>query len=367
MFLINLLSTLLLNLHFTTSFFPYAQETGHNVLFSPLSLQQGLGMVAEVAEGETKQEILETLCLSPDDAARRLNSKKILENLNQKKSLTLANGAWLSSDFIFTPLETELISFYEASLHAADFKESQEETREEINAWVNSKTKIPELLPEGSIDPFTKLVLVNTLYLKAPWAHSFDPKMGFEAPFYGLEKSLRPIPFMRKLAPYGYLEESNYSVIEMPFKEDLSLFVVLPKEGVFLKEVESKLTTRLLQHWLEDIETESLDLSLPKFKVATSLPAKELFQKMGMKLPFDRHKAQFGLGEGVVITDILHQAVFEVDEWGGTGSAATGVVIGVTCIPLSKQVVVNRPFLIFVADKTTQTILFAGRILQPKI
>ena len=89
---------------------------------------------------------------------------------------------------------------------------------------------------------------------------------------------------------------------------------------------------------------------------------------MGMERPFSPYEAEFDLSDinrHVVITDIVHQAVFEVDELGGTGSAATGVVIGPTSWQERKEVVINRPFLVFVADKTNGLILFAGRVIQP--
>lgn len=372
------------NKHFTTSFYPYAANTNRNFVFSPVSLQLGLAMTSELALGKTHQEILQTMMLPSKGSIRRKGANTILKQLNtgvaigcEPVSLTLANGIWISSKVDFFAAQEKIFNqVYLASLQQADFENSAEYVREEINRWVEDKTakQITDFMPPGVIDNATRLVLVNTLYMRAPWEEPFNPEMTYEAPFFGLEKSLKMIPYMQRTGMFGFLNEFSYNVIEIPFKNSLStqsalaMFIVLPKEGVPLEEVEKKFTTRRLDHWLEDIQTKYLALSLPKFRVATALNAKGILKEMGMELPFSS-EAEFAIGgcdEKLAVTDILHNAVLEIDEDGGTGSAATGIVIGVTCIrDPAEAIVVNRPFLVIVADKTTGIILFAGRIIQP--
>ena len=64
---------------------------------------------------------------------------------------------------------------------AADFAGQPDHMREAINYWVSERTNnlIPELFPDGSIDGGTLMVLVNALYLKAPWLMPFgSPRPG---------------------------------------------------------------------------------------------------------------------------------------------------------------------------------------------
>ena len=44
--------------------------------------------------------------------------------------------------------------------------------------------RIPEILPEGTIDPLTRLVLVNALYFKAPWRSPFEKSATSPGPFH---------------------------------------------------------------------------------------------------------------------------------------------------------------------------------------
>lgn len=371
------------NKHFTTTFYPYAKESAHNFVYSPISLQLCMGMAAELAKGETKTEILNIMALPQTDSIRRCGAEKIFSQLNtglaiegEPVHLALANGAWVSSESPFPPhFETLLKQSYDAAFHSADFQLSSEPVRLEINKWVADNTfqQINELLPTGSINSETKLVLVNTLYLRAPWASPFDSQLSFEAPFYGLEKSLRPISYMRQTAMFGFLEGSDYTVVELPFQQSLStndalsLFIIYPKENSFVDDLEMRFSTRRLDHWISSTEPQLLDLTVPKFKVSSSINAKQVMKSMGMVLPFSA-EAEFDLVDQygkLAITDILHQATFEIDETGGVGSAATGMIMGLTSYREPKQIIINHPFLFVVADKTTGIILFSGRVMQP--
>lgn len=44
--------------------------------------------------------------------------------------------------------------------------------------------KIPNLLPEGSVDPETRMVLVNAVYFKGKWKTPFEKKLNGLYPFH---------------------------------------------------------------------------------------------------------------------------------------------------------------------------------------
>ena len=58
--------------------------------------------------------------------------------------------------------------YYDAELEAVDFANEAELVRQQINAWVESKTanKIKDLIPGGVLNALTRLVLVNAIYFK---------------------------------------------------------------------------------------------------------------------------------------------------------------------------------------------------------
>lgn len=372
------------NKQLTANFYRFAKKNRDNLMFSPLSLQLGLAMAGELAYGKTQQEILQTIFLPEDHAIRRSGALKLLNSIdtaNNPKAeaplFYLANSAWVSSEIAVPPgLNEILIPSYHAELHQRDFAHFPFQTCKEINTWVEDKTvgKIKDLLPEGSVNDQTSLVLINTIYMRAPWRMPFDSQMTYEGPFYGADDAVHSLSYMHQTGTYAMLDEGAYLAVEIPFKgfypdHGLSLFVVMPKEGYALEDLEAEITPQKINHWIRDVEFRTIDLNLPKFKVSSSLNAKNILREMGMERPFSPAEAEFdfaGPNGRVSITDVVHQAVFEIDETGGTGAAATGIVIGTRSAVDAKRVVIDRPFFLFVADKANRLVLFSGRFCQPE-
>ncbi|NXA48164.1 SPB6 protein, partial [Nothocercus julius] len=75
--------------------------------------------------------------------------------------------------------------FYHAGLEPTDFVHSSEDSRKQINDWVEEKTagKIQNLLTTGVINSLTRLVLVNAIYFKGNWEAQFDKERTLERPF----------------------------------------------------------------------------------------------------------------------------------------------------------------------------------------
>lgn len=395
------------NQQFTHTFYSAAQSpdlnSNENFIFSPISLQVNLSMLAEIAQRDTKQEILMVAALPKLASARQRGAKNIILSLNgmmeekqmqtteetevskeaemSKKivpQLLMTNKIWFSWQTSYT-YSTEMIfrNSYQSEIEVLNFKEEPETARQGINQWVAENTfyQIPELMPEGSITEDSRVVLANTLYMRSPWKKPFDPELTDEAPFFGLEKSLRPIPFMHQTDCFGFVSELDYDMIELPFDETtdyinhLSMIIILPKEGKNIQDIEANLATIVsTEALLAPLEPRMINLSLPRFQVSSTTNAKEVLEYMGLSLPFSQ-SAEFEVfsREQIAVTDIVHQAIFEVDELGGLGSAATGTTIGVTSIgEPALDVVVDRPFLFFIVERNKGIILFAGKINQPR-
>ncbi len=68
-------------------------------------------------------------------------------------------------------------------------------------------------------------------------------------------------------------------------------------------------------------------------------------------------------GGGLMISDVKHKSFIEVNEEGTEAAAVTSVEIVLTGI--GNGFYANRPFLFAIAEKTSGTILFAGRVMNP--
>ena len=71
-----------------------------------------------------------------------------------------------------------------------------------------------------------------------------------------------------------------------------------------------------------------------------------------------------GFGQ-LMISDVIHEAFVSVDEYGTEAAAATAVImVGTGEIP---TIAADRPFIFFIRDLETGTILFVGRVLNPAL
>lgn len=107
-------------------------------------------------------------------------------------------------------------------------------------------------------------------------------------------------------------------------------------------------------------------LDLPKFTFTQDLPLADTLQELGMTDAFSG-AADFSNIDGttnLVISDVLHKAFVAVDETGTEAAAATAVVFEDTAIaPEPLEVNIDRPFLFYVRDVVSGTVLFAGRVV----
>lgn len=329
---------------------------GENLLIAPFSISSSLAMTSLGAEKETFRQMCKVLRLPH---CKRLINRSFLtltKDLSTEgaTTLTLLNGLWLQ-DGMSTPQQN--LQLFSENLHFVDFESDPEYAAEEINLWVSEGTNglIQGMIPAGSLDQNSRLVLVNTIYLKAPWLKTFDPEMSYEASFYGTKEIAQSAVYMNQTGNFSYGRGDNYELISLPLQKDgLEMVVVLPNDDVDLSEV--KLPRRA------HFEEKMIDLHLPKFAVNFKASLKEPLQNMGMNLPFDE-AGGFPFGEGkVVITDVIHQAFLEVDEGGVLAAAATATEMGTTSVEELEPFIVNRPFLFAIKDSKTNTFLFMGKV-----
>jgi serpin B len=147
----------------------------------------------------------------------------------------------------------------------------------------------------------------------------------------------------------------------------MTMLVLLPREGQFAT-FETSLDASRIAAIASSLTDQEVELSLPKFKVETTLSLREILAGMGLTDAFAPASADFSGIDGardLFVAVALHKAYVAVDEAGTEAGAAT-VIGGATAAPGEWQVVtVNRPFLFLIRDRATGTVLFLGRVTNP--
>jgi serpin B len=381
------------NNRFALELFAKLQSTKGNLFFSPYSISTALAMTQAGARNETESQMAGVLHFpvsvnrKTDSLSNSLMDKqqfalsfgniiKDLNNRSQKGSytLTVANALWGQKDYGFLKEFLELIeSSYDGRLNEVDFIRAAEAARKTINAWVEKKTndKIKNLISEGVLDSMTRLVLTNAIYFKGNWARQFEEKRTKDAPFTLDDGQKIDVATMYQKAEFGYMETDTFQALELPYvDEELSMVILLPKKFDALDEFEKTLTPENLTQWLADIHKQEVVVFVPKFKMTSQFSLADVLKSMGMKDAFSPDADFSGINgkRDLFISAVIHKAYVEVNEEGTEAAAATGVVmrltsIGPAPIPVFRA---DHPFLFLIRDNLSGSILFIGRVANPK-
>ncbi len=349
-----------------------------NLFFSPYSISVALSMTCAGARGQTRDQIAQALhtksdreCLAADFGS--LNRDLADSILKGEGVLNLANGLWLQKGYDFNSEYLKLMeNIYGAHPSELDFKGDPKSAVEEINKWVSRQTrdKIRELITEGAIDPLTRLVLTNAIYFKGKWDSEFEKKLTKDAPFTSLDSKKTSIPMMHRMGVFGYLTGDGFQALEMAYKEGhLSMFVLLPANGVTLKDFEERLNPDEVSQWLREIKETEVDVYFPKFKKNTPVyPLDSILKTIGMTDAFSKEADFSGMSttKGLHVSAVVHKAFVDVNEEGTEAAAATGIAVRSLSINPQKPVFrADRPFVFFIRHNPTNTILFLGRFTKP--
>ena len=203
-----------------------------NVVVSPYSAAVALSMLAEGAEGKTREEF--------DNALGGVLYKA--EDLGGGEDVVVksANSVWLDDNFsprnsYVNLLEKEFDAFIDVENFASPT------AMQAINNWCSEHTngKITEILDR--LDPSNVMVLINALYFNAPWENEFDPSSTREQTFNGLSKKSQ-VKLMNIKGFYMYGEYQGFQMIQLPYLgREYAMYVVLPPEGADVNKLLSKM------------------------------------------------------------------------------------------------------------------------------
>ena len=403
----------------------FAAKPG-NIVFSPTSIGLAMSMALHGARNETADEMRRVLSLTPDRVGAATGGEgQLISILNgydksaspvtcpssaklvgdkcampigangrcgslaeMKDGLCLTQGARpasarlsIANALMVTQLGKASIlkSYIQDLARGYDAEVFQNATLDTVNGWVKQKTegKIDRILGQLSRDSVA--VVVNAVYFKARWAAMFAKKATRDEPFRLTPKASIPVPTMHQTDRFAVVAGEGYRAIRLPYTVDgLGMVIVLPNAVDGAASIGAKLDAPAfskLTAALQAAPTKLVDLSLPKFKITYATDLIPAFKTLGLSLPFrDDGTADFsGMAqkpEPIYITQIQHRAMIDVDEESTEAAAATAINFARSVsphMPEKPEVFrVDRPFLFYVTDDATGTILFQGRISHPR-
>ena len=345
-------------------------ENNDKFVVSPLSASLALSMAMNGADGDTYNQIADAMSLG-DYSLDEINSynKKLIDGLgklDKQAKLTVANSVWLNEGFY--PLETfnqQMIKYYAATSEVLDF--SSANAVNTINNWVSNETNglIPQLY-EYLIDG-TQFVLADAFYFKCPWYKKFDVKNTKVDKFYAYDGTVQDVEFMTtKNVPYQYYSEDNkFRIFSLYLGKNkaFSMDFVETAYDVTIEECVELLDNGKLGEAYNKAYKRKGTFTIPKLNIDVNEVLDDALIAMGVKDAYDDNKADFSklTNKRINILEVRQVNVFCIDEDGGEAATATGVQSGDGATPM-EYCIINRPFLFFVRENKTNTILYAGKV-----
>jgi serpin B len=228
-----------------------------------------------------------------------------------------------------------------------------------------TRGKIPALLPPGSIDAATRLVLVNALYLKGAWLNPFDPDATADATFHAPAGDVT-VPFLNGIHDSARNSTSrSMDIVELPLVGDALSLAIIPLDSVVGDLDFATLGDELAL--LDEQPVTPVQMSLPKFTVRVATDLVPALQSLGVSDLFGpADLSGINATADLAVTGAFHETFFALDEKGIEAAAATAIVVEDTSVPPPPvSVVVDGPFVFVLRDRATNTPLFVGTIVDP--
>lgn len=347
------------------------QDEG-NIFFSPFSISTALAMTYAGARGQTAREMAEVLHFGDSSDLLHQANRALVEDMttgdDEGTQIALANRLWPAKSLSLHSTFLDLVAkYYQAKPQPLDFAGQPDQSRLAINQWAadNTAQMIQDLLHKNDITPQTMLVLTNAIYFRGTWANPFDPGKTRQGAFHlGPGKSIET-QFMKREGRFGYASLDNVQVLQMPYADsDLAFVVILPTQTDGLKKLEAQLSPMLLDNWLSGLKKQTVTVILPRFEMTHRAELKEVLGQLGIVSAFSGQADFSGMTDSKIFIDqVIHKAKVMVHEEGTEAAAATAVIMEkIERSPFRA----DHPFLLLIRDTRTGSILFMGRLADPR-
>ncbi|XP_012579796.1 PREDICTED: alpha-1-antichymotrypsin [Condylura cristata] len=355
-----------------------SKNPNRNVVFSPLSISMALAFLSLGARSTTLTEILEglkfNLTETPEAEIHR-GFQNLLGSLSRPSDplqLSVGNAMFVSESLkLLDTFKADAQALFASEAFSTNFQNTNAAERL-INRYVEKKTqgKIVDLIK--GLNPRTAMVLVNYIFFKAKWKTPFDPRDTVKTKFHVSKTRSVNVPMMNVedlRAPYLRDTELACTLVELQYTSGDSALFILPDPGK-MKQVEDRLNPETLRRWRALLQMSDIDeLSLPKFSITSNYQLEKTLPRLGVSKVFTRQADLSGItsNKKLKVSQVVHQTVLDVAEVGTEAAAATGIKITPLSAKWGSNIYVrfDRPFLLAIICKKTQSVLFLAKVVNP--
>ncbi|KAK2541191.1 alpha-1-antiproteinase 2 [Columba guinea] len=345
-----------------------------NIFFSPVSISTAFAMLALGARSTTQTQILEGLTFNLTDIQEKEihegfhNLIHMLSHPENGVHLNMGNAIFLKEKL--KPLQKfvdDAKALYQLEAFTTDFNNPRE-AEKQINDYIERKThgKITNLVKD--LDPQAVMLLASFVFFKGNWEQPFEPEHTEVREFFVDAETTVKVPMMYQTGRFDFYfdEQLSCTVVRLHYNGSATAFLVLPAKGK-MKHLEQTLVKETIQEWSDRLFQSLMSLYFPKFSISGSYEITNTLSKMGIVDVFTDQADLSGItgAPELKVSKVVHKAALDVDETGTEAAAATAAEIVTMSLPPTIEF--NRPFLMLIFDRDTNSTLFIGKIVNPAV
>lgn len=343
---------------------------------SPMSVSYLMGMLANGADGQTRQEIMDAIGCK-GIAVEQLNEFygqmiKCAGSFDKATTIDIANYIALNKRFNLKKSFAEVMrNSYQAGIESLDF--SSAASTHKINKWCSDHTNgmIPKIIDQ--VEPSAVSYIMNAIYFNGTWSDKFDKKLTKLENFQGYTRDIKKVDMMHRNAKYMYADNDTFAAVQIPYGNGAyKMTVLLPNRNKSIDEMMKSLDGKTLGELRYKMDDCIVDLKLPRFTSEVSLDLNGIISKLGAPSMFgsSANFSRFANG-GFMVSKMLQKAKIEVSEEGTKAAAVTAAVMTMSAFrpeePRRVEFHANRPFVYMITESSTGAILFIGQFTGSEI
>lgn len=339
-----------------------------NRVCSPLNVYMDLAMLAEITDGDTRQEILAALG-SDDLEDLRTQAKAVWRSVYRQDGAVnsvLANSLWLNEGSSFRQETVDLLAEnYYASVYRGEM--GSEKLDKALRDWLDEQTGglLKNATKSARFSPDTVLALASTVYFQSKWKEEFSKSKTQEDIFHGLSGDTS-VDFLRSDGAGQYYWGEDFAAYGKRLESGGTMWFFLPDEGVTPEDLlagEDVFTLAADSDRWENQTRLIVHVSIPKFDIFQQQTLTDALETMGISKVFDLGQADFSpiSDNDLYLSQADHAARLIIDEEGVTAAAYTLMEEAGAARPPEEEVDfrLDRPFLTMVTSRDG-LLLFAG-------
>lgn len=336
---------------------------------SPMSVSYLMGMLANGADGQTRQEIMKAIGCEKV-SLRDLNEFYQMlitraNNFDKATTINIADYIALNCHYqLKDGFASTMQNYYKAGVESLDF--SKASTLKRINRWCSDHTDgmIPKIIEQVDADAVS--YIMNAIYFNGTWTDKFDTRQTKLENFQSYTRDIKKTQMMHRNGKYQYMDNADFAAVNLPYGNgSYSMTVILPNRGKSIDEVMAGLDAKKVSELRRSMDECVVDLKLPRFTISQETSLNDIVSKLGAPTMFTSGADFSNFASGnLSISKMLQKAKIEVSEEGTKASAVTMAMVAMTALrpePRKVEFHANRPFIYMITEHSTGAILFMGQ------